>query len=802
MAPKTSRKTPPKRSSNTKKRKPASKRPSRTKKPPPPPPWTTRARGWILRRSVDLAIGATLGAMLAGTMVYFDARNDVRDWMAAPPAAAPMVVFSAPIRLRNGESAATAEIANDLMHAGYERVEHIDGSEQFTELNGHFTVRTSATRAGDSEIPNGTTKFAISNGRISGLSRPATLRPTVLARLGDTDSQRTRVQLEALPAYVEQAVLAMEDTRFHDHMGVDPLGIARAVFVNLTTGRLQGGSTLTQQLAKNLFLNSERTLRRKVLEVFYAASLENELSKDQLVELYLSEVYLGHHRGVPIHGVEQAARAFFGVSAERLTLAQAATIAGVIASPNTYSPLRDEERAIQRRSVVLKRMTDVGFIESHDADAGNAAPLALAGVPPAAAPRAPWVVDVVLDQLDDRLEAGEVGRQGLTIHTTVQPHLQRAAAHAVSSSMTALDNPAPRGAQAALVAVDGNTGAVLAVVGSRDYVSSPFNRATQAWRQMGSTAKPFTLLAAFDEDRSLSPLDRLDDEPITITTDGTAWTPENYDGEFKGRITVRQAMAQSRNVPAVRLAETVGFTDLKRVLQNAGLSRATALPSASLGAFESNPWEVAGAYTTFVSGGRASRPWIVRSIHGPDGTPLFTHELAQHGVASSRAAGLTNSVLESVIDIGTGKSARTLGVAGPVGGKTGTTDEFRDAWFAGFNAEISVAVWVGRDRDTLGLTGASGALPTWAHFMNAVGSDRGRIRRDVKMEPMVVCVESDLPATDACPTTTTAFVEQGAEAVLPCDVHGEPLARRPEQNGWFRRLFRRGGRKARGDESE
>jgi penicillin-binding protein 1B len=687
------------------------------------------------------------------------------------------MVYSAPVSVRAGQQATLAQVAEDLLAAGYERVDTLSGPDQFqVSDDSKLTVWNPNGLPGISAGKQ-SLSFAGDTIRSVAPSNRATFRPTVLAAIGDTQGRRTQVQISRLSQWMEPALLSMEDSRFREHHGVDLRGIARALAHNLVgSGGMHGGSTLTQQLAKNLFLNSERTIQRKIREAFFAASLEANLSKDELLEIYLSEVYLGQAGGVPIHGVEQAARAWFGVSAERLDLSQAATIAGIISAPNRYSPTRHPERAAERRNIVLKRMVDEGYISAEQAEPVTKEPIEVAGVLPGASRRAPWAVDVAIDQAEAELGPGGLFSTGHRVFTSLQPLLQRSAQQAVVQGLAELDLAYPKaaGAQAALVAVRISDGAIVAIVGGRDYATSAFNRATHAWRQAGSTVKPLTLLAAFESDHELSPISRITDEPITRINNGKLWQPQNYDGTFAGELTVRQAIEGSRNIPAILLAEQVGSKELQDFYRLAGLSKATLLPSASLGSFRTNAVEMAGAYTVFAGGGTISRPQLVERIEDRKHEVLVDFPRRRYALASSRAAALATHVLQGVMTDGTGARSKLYGVDGPTVGKTGTTDDYRDAWFVGSTPELAIAVWVGKDRGTLGLSGSRAALPIWSRFVVASGTLGGEFSRPPGLETAVVCRESGMLARGSCPHTyEELFREASARAKgRKCDHHG------------------------------
>jgi penicillin-binding protein 1B len=745
-------------------------------------PLRSRLKRWLIWESVTVGAGVAVGLAIAGSALWSRAKQDVVTYLANPPRTAPGVIWSAAMEIRKGQTASVGAIAGDLLAAGYDRVDHVvattDTPGVFSVTDGRVEIWTEAMTGSGFTVPQGRTTLRIQDGRVVSTSPPEglVLRPTVLGTVGDVEGRRTEVALEKLSPWMEPALLAMEDARFREHAGVDPIGIARALVSNLIRGRrMQGGSTLTQQLAKNLFLTPDRTLRRKVREAFFAAALEHELSKDDLLELYLGEVYLGQMGGLPLYGVEQASRAWFGVSAERLELHQAATIVGVISAPNAYSPVRHPERSIAQRNKVLARMVKTDAIDAALSSTASERPLTLVGIEPSRVRRAPYAVDVAVDHAEAALGEGALSSGGYQVFTHIQPVLQRAAEDAVTQGMAELDREYPKaaGAQVALVAVRVQDGAVVAMVGGRSYAKSPFNRATSAWRQAGSTVKPLTMLAAFD-DGSLAPSDRLKDEPISRKIDGKMWTPRNYDGTFKGRVTVREAIESSRNIPAILMAEEVGASRLQRFYREAGLTRSTNLPSAALGSFATAPLELAGAYTVFPGGGVGRVPQTVQAITDADGQSVLTFKPQTIDLVHEQAAAQATRVLQGVIDAGTGARATRYGVQQPAGGKTGTTDDYRDAWFVGFTPELAVAVWVGRDKGTLGLSGSRGALPTWSRFIASAGDSNARFPSAKGLVTAEVCAESGMPARDACDESYPEFFVKGTLPKEKCDLHGEP----------------------------
>ncbi|MEQ1567203.1 MAG: transglycosylase domain-containing protein [Myxococcota bacterium] len=751
-----------------------------------------RWKGWLALEALTVVGGVALGLCVTFGLMWARASRDVSAYLANPPRPVPSVVYSAPIEVRAGMAASVPALAGDLLAAGYERVPKVsepapDTVGQFALTEDGLDVWSTPWTGPTGKVAGGKVHLSIADGKVARASTPrVTLRPTVLGTLGDLETSRTRVTLDQVSEWVEPALLSMEDSRFREHSGVDPIGIVRAFVLNLTSDDVQGASTLTQQLAKNLFLTKERTLRRKVREVFFAAALESKLGKDALLELYLTEVYLGQMGGLPLYGVDAAARAWFGVSAEHLALDQAATLVGVIPAPNLYSPVRHPETALERRNVVLQKMASDGRIDEVTRAAAAARPLVLTGLEPSRIRRAPYAVDAAVDRAEEALGQGALASRGYAVYTAIQPLLQRAAEDAVAQGMAELDQAYPKaaGAQAALVAVRLDDGAVVAMVGGRSYADSAFNRARDAHRQAGSTVKPLTMLAAFDQGLA-NPATILEDQPISRTFDGVAWSPKNYDGEYAGEVSLREAIEGSRNIPMIHLAERIGLGPLQRFYRSAGLVDATHLPSAALGTFSATPMEMASAYTAFDSG-VAHAPRVVLAITDPAGAPVLSFEDDAQSIASRPAAQLAVHVLEGVIANGTATRAASYGVGPPAAGKTGTTDDYRDAWFVGITGDYAIAVWVGRDEGTLGLSGSRAALPTWSRFVMATGMARGERPLPDGLITASLCAESAMPARDACPESYDEWFLRDDVPEEKCDEHGGPIVR---TGRLFGRLF-------------
>lgn len=731
--------------------------------------------------------GVILGASLAATVLLLDARHQVREWQAAPAPSRPLEVFTAPIRVEPGDAYALHDLWDDMLAAHLEPAQEVRRPGQMNQ----------AGRTWEAWLPEPSPPGAWRPGRVklrwddqgrildTFPDTPLTLPPSLLAEIGDLDRKRDPTTLDDLPPHLPAALLAIEDTRFLDHPGVDPVGVARALWSNLTSDGLQGGSTLTQQIAKNVFLSRERTWRRKLHEIFFATALEWELDKRTLLSLYLSEVYLGHVGGRPLHGVEQGARAWFGRSAQHVSVSEAATLVGAIASPNVYSPLRDPEASLRRRNTVLTRMEQTGALSHRDAEAARAAPLNTVSSPPTAAWRLPWVVDAALAALDAE-RAGMGSGVGLTLHTTAQPHWQRAAERGLRRGLDALAeaHPGAADAQAALVGVDARSGDVITLVGGRSYADSPFHRATRAQRPAGSTVKGLVLLTALSRDPQLHPASLIEDAPLTLSTDQGPWSPRNIDGAFRGPISLRQALLSSRNIPFVALGRQIGWSALRDFYRDAGLTGATTYPSAALGAFDVTPWQLAGAYTVFPAEGRAARPRLLLRVDEADGAPSPHKPPEQHLLADPIAAALTTTALQAAAAEGTARALRTLRPDLPIGAKTGTSDRGRDAWVVAFDGQTTWALWVGRDQGRpLDLTGGEAAVPVFRAIAEEIGWPRVPLTAPTRhLTSVQVCERVGTGPCPDCARLVTGWFRRGTapEGTDRCEDSPPATAPSPE----------------------
>jgi penicillin-binding protein 1B len=521
----------------------------------------------------------------------------------------------------------------------------------------------------------------------------------------------------------------------------------------------------------------EKSLRRKVTEWFMSVALERRLSKDKILELYLNDVYLGQRGSFAIHGVPEAARLFFGKDVSNLTLAEAATIAGVIQSPPFYSPFHHPDHAKDRRNVVLHAMADAGYI-SEDA-AERASHEALQIVPRALESEAPYFVDYLTQEMQERAKAAGA----VDVYSTLDLHLQRIAQDAVRDGLqkveALLSKRKPRVPQAALIAVDPRTGEILAMVGGRSYNESQFNHAVTARRQPGSTFKPFVYLAAFERAQAdgrtdITPATVVDDEPTSFTFNDQIWTPANYEDKYDGPITLRHALAHSKNIATIKVAESIGFDNIAALWRKFGIGTPPkGYPSISLGVFEATPLEMATAYTIFPNQGTI-RPLraLSRIISGGKDLPIEVPE--PKIVARKDTTFLVTNMMRSVLNEGTAASARANGFTVDGAGKTGTTNDLRDAWFVGFTPELLTVVWVGLDdNQPIGLSGAQAALPIWTQFMARALAGHPSQSFDVPEGIVFADIDKDNGklATPYCPVVFHEAFLTGTEPTEVCPVH-------------------------------
>ncbi len=594
---------------------------------------------------------------------------------------------------------------------------------------------------------------------------------------------RLPVSLKAVPKVVSDAVIATEDRGFYSHEGISIRGILRAVWTDVRNKALTaGGSTLTQQLVKNLYLNPERTFTRKGIEALMALLLEARYSKEDILEAYLNEIYLGQNGSVQIIGVEQASQVYFGKHVTYLRLDEAATLAGMIRSPNVLSPIKYPERAKPRRDTVLKLMLDQKRITEEEYETAVALPLSVTKFPRTSR-SAPFFVDFVLKQLRETYPETQLKSDGLRIFTTLDTIMQRSAELALDSGIAALNKQSktirnsPSPLEGAVLTIQPGTGYVKALVGGRNYSKTQFNRAIQARRQPGSLFKPFVYATAMDPARrgqAFTAATVLDDSPISVQAGNAVWRPQNYDNRFHGAVTVRESLAHSYNIPAVRAAINAGVPNVIRTATAIGVhSKLEPYPSISLGSFEVTPLEIAFAYSVFANLGVKAEPISILAIVKREGK-LESREVKMKRVAPASVSYVMNDMLKDVFIYGTAAKARSLGFRRDFAGKTGTTSNYRDAWFIGYSPRILTLVWIGFDdgRSTR-MAGGDACVPIWTSHMNRISGLVADVdwKRPDDVISREIDPESGMLAGPWCPESRGEIFVAGTEPTAVCPLH-------------------------------
>ena len=716
-------------------------------------------------------------------------------------------IFSAPEYISVGEAWGPEDLTAYLTRIGYR-------PEMDDNALGEFTVQGDTVDIRPSKLSyfGGTNALAVKfGGKAIRSIRPlaggaeldaAQIEPDLITNLFDSAREKRRpVRYEDLPPILVHAILSAEDKRFFDHGGFDFVRIAGAAWADIrhSSSHYQGASTITMQVARTFFLSTDRTWRRKLAESMISIELEQRFNKQQIFELYANDVYLGNRGSFGIRGFSEASVAYFGKDMRQLSVGECAYLAGIIRAPNYYSSAdRHPERGAQARDRVLTQMLENKYITEEELADAKQTPLKIVHTAGSGS-EAPYFVDMVKDHLLDKFSESELLSQNFRVYTTLDPALQRAAAAAVDAGVKNVDllmakkydkwrreaakkgstEPIPQ-VQIALVAIDPKTGEIKAVVGGRDYGQSQLNHAL-AHRQPGSVFKPFVYAAAFDNavdgvQPIITPATTVEDEPTTFEFDGKEYTPNNYGEKFMGHVTVREALTNSLNVATVKVAEMIGYGRVVQIARQLGLgTNIQATPAVALGAYEMTPVEVAAGYTAFANGGVRAEPEFLHSVVSADGTVVEKFTPQTHLVLDPRVAYLITSVLEDVLNKGTGAGVRARGFTLPAAGKTGTS---RDGWFAGYTSNLLTVIWIGFDdnRD-LGITGGATAAPVWADFM--LRATKLPPYRDVKdftmpegVQSVLIDPESLELATPNCPATREEVYIAGSAPTQFCELHG------------------------------
>jgi penicillin-binding protein 1B len=731
---------------------------------------------------------------------YFKYQGVVDERLKQPIFANTAKIFAAPREVRPAQKLTVALIANELREAGYTS----DGASQPSPLGTYSQEPHSIT------IHPGPQSYHAQDGATirveSGAVQSITddhgqalasyeLEPLLITGLSD-DANRTKRRLityDEIPPNLVQAVLAIEDRRFFEHSGVNYFRLIEAVYRDVTTGqKQQGGSTLTMQLARGFFLTPEKRIKRKIIEIVITFQLEHRFNKQKIFELYANEINLGQRGSFSIDGFGEAAQAYFGKDVRQLNLAECAMLAGIVQRPNYFNPFRHADRTIERRNLVLDSMVETGAITKEQAERAKDEPLHLSEASVDAS-EAPYFVDLVHEQLLQRLGERDFNREGLRIYTSLDPDLQRAATSAVESTIHVVDEQVDHlhrrhkpgetwnYPQVALVALNPHTGQVLALVGGRSYGSSQLDHAV-ARRPTGSIFKPFVYATAFNtslegtilsgQTKPFSQLTMLSDEQTTYDVGTQEYTPRNDAGEYYGQVTARFALQKSLNNATISLAALVGFDRVATLAREAGVKSARGTPSVAIGSYDATPLEMAGGYTIFANNGLHLDPWMLASVRTPTGDIITDYTPTSKQLLDPRVAFLTTDMLENVINHGSGAGTRTRGFTAPAAGKTGTS---HDAWFAGYTSNLLCIVWVGNDDYTdINIHGAFAAAPIWAEFMKKAVllpqySDTHSFTPPEGVDMIKIDKTTNLLSDAACPDGVDVAFLNGTAPTDTCD---------------------------------
>ncbi len=686
-------------------------------------------KGWLKKLAV---LGAKLSlvglAVIIVTGIYLD--SQVRSRFDGQLWELPAVVYGRVMYLANGEPVTIKELRKELDLLNYKKVRNPVHPGEFSASSTRIEMIRRPFEFEDGSEPARHVMVSFDAHGVTGLKMEDSgkqlgflrIEPKLLGMLeSGGEEQRLFLPRERFPELLVEALLTTEDRDFYQHEGVSLTAIARAAVANLRAGRtVQGGSTLTQQLAKNLFLTRDKTLWRKIREAYIALIIDYRYSKDRILEAYLNEVYVGQNQGQAVHGFPLAARLYFGRPIQELTVDQLALLVGMVKGPSYYNPWRFPERALERRDLVLKLMLEANLLTGEQYNTAASRPLGIKKKP-SLSTRQPAYFDLLRTEIKERVGDHFNPDSGLRVFSTLDPLSQKLAEEAVVEKVPALSKRAGKGLEAAVVIADRQSGEIRAMVGGNRPGYAGFNRALYGSRQVGSLAKPPVYLAALSEPDKFSLVTPLPDKPITLKgSQGSVWTPRNYDRKFRGEVPLMDALAKSLNVPTVNLGMAVGLDKVINIMTKLGVPKGEVprLPSILLGAYTLTPYQVTQMYQSIGSGGREAPLTALRSVVTQQGEVLYRNWPKSREVVSQQAAWLTVYAMKKAVKEGTARYLNpSFGWAG-IAGKTGTTDNNRDSWFVGIDGREVVTVWLGKDDNkSTGLTGSSGALRVYASYM-------------------------------------------------------------------------------------
>jgi penicillin-binding protein 1B len=649
----------------------------------------------------------------------------------------PARVYAQPIELYAGRKFEQKELIDQLKTAAYQPVLKLTSPGQFNSRASVIDLYTRQFHYWDGFEQAKKIRIQLSNGHISKITALDNKETVQIVRLSPAligkifplhDEDRVLISYKEIPNSLIKALIAVEDRHYFEHIGIDPLGILRSLFKNLLAGKIsQGGSTLTQQLIKNMFLSRERTYTRKLNEMLMALMLEYHYSKQSILAAYVNEIYLGQNGARSIHGFGTAAEFYFSKPLNELNVAEISLLVGLVKGASYYNPRKNPQRALKRRNLVLTLLQKQEFISASELKRASVTPLAVIKKPNWSSAKYPAYLDLVRRHIKRDYQIDDLRNEGLQIHTTLDVEKQEIAQDSVDLSLSKLDKDRRFKAgtlQSALVMVEPHNAEVLALVGDRNKHRNAFNRALDAKRPIGSLVKPAVYMTALDRAKKYNVLSSLDDRQLALKqTKDKTWVPKNYDNRSHGKVPLVRSIAKSYNISTVRLGMALGLENIIQTLKNLGItSPIPKLPSILLGSLNLSPYEVTQMYQTIASGGLQIRLKSIRAVLDKEGQPLRRYDLAVKEYVKPETAFLTQYLLTEVVQNGTAKRlTRELPSLMPLAGKTGTTNALRDSWFAGFGDRLLAVVWVGRDdNQTAKLTGSTGAMQIWLDMMKKI----------------------------------------------------------------------------------
>ena len=765
-----------------------------------------RSRALLLGMSALLLKVMLVGIIaLAFYAVYLD--GTVRERFEANRYQAPALLYSRALTLSPGAGLTYERVKAELEALNYNSSPAARGQGEYNERDNSILLHRRAFDFADGFEPSQRIRLRFEAGRlVEVLAWPsqqvlaeARLEPQLIGRFAaDSGEDRLLVSLEQVPELLQDTLLLIEDQDFYQHHGVKPTAIARAAMANIRAGRtVQGGSTLTQQLVKNMYLTHDQNMWRKFNEAIMALSLDYRFDKTEILEAYFNEVYFGQDRGHAIHGVGLASQYFFGKSVEDLSVSEVALLVGMVKGPSLYDPRRRPDNAERRRELVLRLMFENNLISQVQYLAALEDPLVRRQSTRLVLGERPDYVDFVQRELRELVPGREWQQTGLRVFTYYDPYLQQQAELAMTSRGGRVDIAELQGA---MVVSDYQLGVVRAMVGSIGQARGGFNRALDAKRPIGSLVKPFTYALALEspEDFRLETL--VDDSPLTLVNElNQEWSPRNFDAEFKGPVTLYQSFIESRNLPAVRVGKAVGLERIRERLYASGFDERThAYPSLTLGSVNMSPLQVSQVYSSLVNQGVQQRLTSIEAVYTHWNQPLYQQQRTEQRVFAEGSAYLTNVALQGVVREGTGRTiAQYINTSG-LGGKTGSTNELRDSWFVSYDQRHLVSVWLGHDDNrSAGLSGSTGALPVAGDFWQRLGVSPLQRQRPPGIELGAFDKASGVAVSLACEGAVYHFpsYEYAAPARHHCDPTQEISdveEEEEEQQSWFRRVFGRG----------